>query len=231
MNPSISYTEFNSYETIYLSPANKKENDTIHIELKSNKIFLIHNWSALNKSSRLILEKGDIVEIAYEKGFPFFKINNKITKRLDVNLESELNLSFPIADCQFYPNNKRSRTSKEEKDYKTILKNYASDFANKLNPLVEKDEISKETFDNQASYVKYYFLNTDKETDFSKYKNDLKNEDLIWLKSYRYFLELYVKNEFKSNKTGNRDAELDPNDDENTFLKIEKSDLFSARAK
>ena len=97
------------------------------------------------------------------------------------------------------------------------------------------------------NYAKFYFLNTDKYTDFNKYKSDLKNEDLIWLKSYRYFLELYVKNEFKiktikkeikdfelktaNKKTKTRDVTMLSDDNEDAFLKIEKSDLFSARAK
>ena len=247
MNSPIYYTEFNSYETKYLSPENKEKNDTIRLEVKASKIFLIHNWTALAKSSRMLLEKGDIVEIDYDKGYPFFKITNRITKRLDLNLESELNLSFPMENYVFFQNNKRSRTSKEEKEYKIALKNYTSEFATKLSSLLEKGEITQETLDYQVNYVKYYSLNTDKDTDFSKYKNDLKDAKLIWLKSYRYFLELYVKNEFKIKtikkelkdvelKIGNknpkaRDIMMHSDDNEDAFLKIEKSDLFSARAK
>ena len=222
MNPPIYYSEFNRYETVYISPKNKEKNDTIRLEVKADKIFLIHNWNVLDKSSRAILEKGDIVEIDYHKGFPFLKITNRITKRLDFNLESELNLYFPIS-------------------------NYTEDFTDKIKPFLEKGEITQETFDNQVSYAKFYFLNTDKYTDFNKYKSDLKNEDLIWLKSYRYFLELYVKNEFKiktikkeikdfelkigNKKTKTRDVTMLSDDNEDAFLKIEKSDLFSARAK
>lgn len=247
MNSLINYTEFNRFENVYLSPENKEKNDTIHIELKADKIFLIHNWTSLDKNSRLILEKGDTVEIDYDKGYPFFKITNRITKRLDVNLESELNLSFPMENYVFFQNNKRSRTPKEEKEYKLALKNYTEVFTSKLKLLLEQDEITQETFGNQVNYVTYYALNTNKDTDFSRYKNDLKNENLIWLKSYRFFLELYVRNELNiktikkeikdfdlktaNNKTKTSDVTMLSDDNEDAFLKIEKSDLFSARGK
>ena len=247
MNSPINYTEYDRFENVYLSPENKEKNDTIRLEVKANKIFLIHNWTALDKSSRVILEKGDIVTIDYDKGYPFFKITNRTTKRLDLNLESELNLSFPMENYVFFQNNKRSRTSKELKEYEIALKNYTADFTSTLNLLLEQDEITQETFDNQVNYVNYYILNTSKDTKFSNYTKDLKNEHLVWLKSYRYFLELYAKKEFKINtikkeikdfelKTGNnktktKDVMMHSDDNEDGFLKIEKSDLFSARAK
>ena len=77
MNSPINYTEYDRFENVYLSPENKEKNDTIRLEVKANKIFLIHNWTALDKSSRVILEKGDIVTIDYDKGYPIFKITKR----------------------------------------------------------------------------------------------------------------------------------------------------------
>jgi hypothetical protein len=133
MNSPINYTELGRYETVYLSPQNKEKNDSIRLEVKAEKIFLLHNWTALDKNSRVILKKGDNVEIDYEKGFPYFKITNRITKELDVNVESKLKLSFPMENYVFFQNNKRSRTSKEEKEHKTQLKNHTTDITNKIN--------------------------------------------------------------------------------------------------
>ena len=247
MNSLINYSEHNSYRETYLSPNNKEKNDTIQLNIESDKIFLIHNWKELNKSSRVILHANDLVEIDYEKGFPNFKIQNRNVKPFDLNLEHQLNLSFPIDNFVFYQTNKRSRNSKEEKEYKTELASFIQSSKTALDELLNLDKISKETYDAQLNYITFYTLNTDTKTNFSDYKNNLQNEELIWLKSYRYFLELYVKNELKikkyekeikdfelktaNNKTKTKDVSIQYEDSENSFLQIEKSDLFSAKAK
>lgn len=247
MNSLINYSEHNSYRETYLSPNNKEKNDTIQLNIESDKIFLIHNWKELNKSSRVILYANDVVEIDYEKGFPNFKIQNRNVKPFDLNLEHQLNLSFPIDNFVFYQTNKRSRNSKEEKEYKTELANFIQSSKVALDELLNSDKISKETYDAQLNYITFYTLNTDTKTNFSDYKNKLQNEELIWLKSYRYFLELYVKNELKikkyekeikdfelktaNNKTKTKDVSIQYEDNENSFLQIEESDLFSTKSK
>jgi thiol-disulfide isomerase/thioredoxin len=247
MNSLINYSEYDSYRETYLSPNNKEKNDTIQLNIESDKIFLIHNWKELNKSSRVILHANDVVEIDYEKEFPHFKIQNRNVKPFDLNLEYQLNLSFPIDNFVFYQTNKRSRNSKEEKEYKTELASFIQSSKVALDELLNSDKISKETYDAQLNYITFYTLNTDTKTNFSDYKNNLQNEELIWLKSYRYFLELYVKNELKikkyekeikdfelktaNNKTKTKDVSIQYEDSENSFLQIEKSDLFSAKAK
>jgi thiol-disulfide isomerase/thioredoxin len=247
MNSLINYSEYNSYRETYLSPNNKEKNDTIQLNIESDKVFLIHNWKELNKSSRMILHANDVVEIDYEKGFPNFKIQNRAVKPFDLNLEHQLNLSFPIDNFVFFQTNKRSRNSKEEKEYKTELASFIQNSKTALDELLNLDKISKETYDAQLNYITFYTLNTDTKTNFSDFKNKLQNEELIWLKSYRYFLELYVKNELKikkyekeikdfelktvNNKTKTKDVSVQYEDNENSFLQIEKSDLFSAKAK
>lgn len=247
MNSLINYSEYNSYRETYLSPNNKEKNDTIQLNIESDKVFLIHNWKELNKSSRMILHANDVVEIDYEKGFPNFKIQNREVKPFDLNLEHQINLSFPIDNFVFFQTNKRSRNSKEEKEYKAELANFIQSSKATLDELLNSDKISPETYDSQLNYITFYSLNTDSKTNFSDYKNKLKNEELIWLKSYRYFLELYVKNEFKikkyekeikdfelktaNNKTKTKDVSVQYEDNENSFLQVEQSDLFSAKAK
>ena len=247
MNSSINYSEFNSYKDNYLSPSNKEKNDTINLNIESDKIFLIHYWNELNKSSRVIIYKNDIVEVDYEKGFPFFKILNREAKPFDFNLENELNLVFPIDNIVFFQNNKRSRNSKEEKEYKIELTDFIQNSKTKLEDALNSDKISKETFEAQLNYITFYKLNSDQKTNFSDYKKELLNDELIWLKPYRYFLELYVKNEFKiktykkeikdfelktaNNKTKTKDVSMQYDDHEDAFLQIEESNLFSKKAK
>ncbi|UGS20915.1 TlpA family protein disulfide reductase [Flavobacterium cyclinae] len=247
MNSLINYSEYNSYRETYLLPNNKEKNDTIQLNIESDKIFLIHNWKELNKSSRVILYANDIVEIDYENGFPNFNILNREVKSFDLNLEHELNLSFPIDNFGFFQTNKRSRNSKEEKEYKTELSNFIQNSKTKLEDALNSGKISKETFETQLNYITFYTLNTDTKTNFSDYKINLKKEELIWLKSYRYFLELYVKNEFKikkyekeikdfelktaNNKTKTKDVSMQYDDYEDGFKKIEESNLFSSKAK
>jgi hypothetical protein len=188
-----------------------------------------------------------MVEIDYENGYPNFKIANREVKPFDLNLEKQLNLSFPIDNYVFFQNNKRSRNSKEEKEYKTELANFIQNSKIALDELLNSEKISKETYDSQLNYITFYSLNTDTKTNFSDYQNNLKNEALIWIKSYRFFLELYVKNEFKikkyekeikdfelktaNNKTKTKDISMQYEDNENSFLQIEKSDLLSTKAK
>lgn len=247
MNSLINYSEYNSYRETYLLPNNREKNDTIQLNIESDKIFLIHNWKELNKSSRVILYANDIVEIDYENGFPNFNILNREVKSFDLNLEHELNLSFPIDNFGFFQTNKRSRNSKEEKEYKTELSNFIQNSKTKLEDALNSGKISKETFETQLNYITFYTLNTDTKTNFSDYKINLKKEELIWLKSYRYFLELYVKNEFKikkyekeikdfelktaNNKTKTKDVSMQYDDYEDGFIKIEESNLFSSKAK
>ena len=247
MNSLINYSEYNSYRETYLSPNNKEKSDTIRLNIESDKVFLIHNWKELNKSSRVILYANDVVEIDYEKGYPNFKIQNREVKPFDLNLEHQLNLSFPIDNFVFFQTNKRSRNSKEEKEYKAELANFIQSSKVALDELLNSDKMSQETYDSQLNYITFYSLNTDSKTNFSDYKNKLKNDELIWLKSYRYFLELYVKNEFKikkyskelkdvelktaNNKTKTRDISMQYEDNENSYLQVEESDLFSAKAK
>jgi thiol-disulfide isomerase/thioredoxin len=247
MNSLINYSEYNSFREKYLEMNNKDKNDTILLNIESDKIFLIHNWKELNKSSRVILHANDIVEINYDKGFPFFKILNREVKPFDFNLEYQLNLNFPIDNYVFFQSNKRSISSKEEKEYKTELENFIQNSKVALNGLLNSEQISKETYDSQLNYITFYSLNTDTKTNFSDYQNNLKNEELIWIKSYRYFLELYVKNEFKlkkyekeikdfelktaNNKTQTKDISLQYEDNENSFNLIEKSTIFSPKAK
>ena len=247
MNSLINYSEYNSYRETYLLPNNKEKNDTIQLNIESDKIFLIHNWKELNKSSRVILYANDIVEIDYENGFPNFNILNREVKSFDLNLEHELNLSFPIDNFGFFQTNKRSRNSKEEKEYKTELSNFIQNSKTKLEDALNSGKISNETFETQLNYITFYTLNTDTKTNFSDYKINLKKEELIWLKSYRYFLELYVKNEFKikkyekeikdfelktaNNKTKTKDVSMQYDDYEDGFIKIEESNLFSSKAK
>jgi hypothetical protein len=182
-----------------------------------------------------------------KKDFLISKFKTENVKPFDLNLEHQLNLSFPIDNFVFYQTNKRSRNSKEEKEYKTELASFIQSSKVALDELLNSDKISKETYDAQLNYITFYTLNTDTKTNFSDYKNNLQNEELIWLKSYRYFLELYVKNELKikkyekeikdfelktaNNKTKTKDVSIQYEDSENSFLQIEKSDLFSAKAK
>lgn len=247
MNSLVNYSEYNSYREKYLTINNKDKNDTLLLNITSDKIFLIHNWKELNKSSRVILYNNDVVEIDYDNGFPNFKIQNRVVKSFDINLESQLNLSFPIDNFVFFQTHKRSRTTQEEKAYRMELDQFIQKTKTALDELLIADKISRETYDIQLNYITFYTLNTDPKTNFSDYKSDLHKEELIWIKPYRYFLELYVKNEFKlktfekelkdfelktaKNKTQKKDISLQYEDNENSFNLIEKSTIFAAKAK
>ena len=80
------------------------------------------------------LYANDIIEIDNENGFPNFNILNREVKPFDLNLEHQLNLSFPIDNFVFFQNKNTSFFSVNK------LK-----ISNKNNPLILDDIIEIKT--------------------------------------------------------------------------------------
>jgi len=247
MNPFLNYSEFGQFKEVYLSPQNKEKDDIQTISIQSDKLFLIHYWQEFHKVSRVVVHKGDTLVVDYSKGYPEFSIPNRATKNSDLNLEQKENLHFPKDAFSFFQENKRPRTKNEKQVYEKELSELTANYKSKLEELLQADALSKEVYEAQMNYMNYYFLNSDSNTNFKSFTADLKNEELIWLKSYRYFLEQYVKSEFKvkqitreikdmpltnaKNKTKTHDLTIKNDDYEDVFLQIEASNLFSPKAK
>lgn len=247
MSTFLNYTEFGEFTEVHLSPQNKEKDDIQTIAIQSDKLFLVHYWQEFNKVSRAVVHKGDTLVVDYSKGYPEFSIPNRVTKVSDLNLEQNENLHFPAEGFQFFLENKRSRNKKELQAYEKELADLNANYTIRLNELFTSDQLSKDVYDGQRNYMKYYLLNAGPATNFKKHTTDLRNDELIWLKSYRYFLERYVQSEFKvkqitkelkdvtlttaKNKTKTQDLKIRKDDYEDTFLQVEASDLFASKAK
>ena len=247
MSSFLNYSEFGQFKEVHLSPKNKEKDDVQTIAIQSDKIFLIHYWQEFHKVSRAVVYKGDTLVVDYSKGYPEFSIPNRVTKVSDLNLEQNENLHFPMDSFQFFLENKRSRNKKELQEYEKELADVTANYTIRLNELFTANQLSKDAYEGQLNYMKFYLLNSDSNTSFKKHTADLKNEKLIWLKSYRYFLEKYVQSEFKvkqitkelkdvpltsaNNKTKTHDVKFKKDDYEDTFLQVEASNLFSPKAK
>lgn len=247
MSTFLNYSEFVQFKEVYLSPQNKEKDDIQTIAIQSDKLFLVHYWQELNKVSRAVVYKGDTLVVDYSKGYPEFSIPNRVTKVSDLNLEQNENLHFPAEGFQFFLENKRSRNKMELQAYEKELADLNANYTIRLNELFTADQLSKDVYDGQRNYMKYYLLNADPATNFKKHTADLRDDELIWLKSYRYFLERYVQSEFKvkqitkelkdvtlttaKNKTKTQDLKIRKDDYEDTFLQVEASDLFATKAK
>lgn len=247
MTTFLNYSEFGQFKEVYLSPQNKEKDDVQTVAIQSDKLFLIHYWQEFHKVSRVVVYKGDTLVVDYSKGYPEFSIPNRVTKGSDLNLEQNENLHFPMDSFQFFLENKRSRNKKELQAYEKELADFSVNYSSRLEQLYTSNQLSKDVYEGQRNYMNYYLLNTDSNTSFKKHTADLKSEELIWLKSYRYFLEKYVQSEFKvkqitkelkdvpliaaNNKTKTHDVKFKKDDYEDTFLQVEASNLFSPKAK
>jgi len=247
MTAFLNYSEFGQFKEVYLSPQNKEKDDVQMVAIQSDKLFLIHYWQEFQKVSRAVVYKGDTLVVDYSKGYPEFSIPNRVTKVSDLNLEQNENLHFPEDSFQFFLENKRSRNKKELQAYEKELADLSANYSSRLEELYTSKQLSKDVYEAQHNYMNYYFLNSDTNTNFKMHTADLKNEELIWLKSYRYFLEKYVQSEFKvkqitkefkdvtltsaNNKTKTHDVKFKKDDYEDTFLQVEASDLFAPKAK
>lgn len=225
---AIYYSEKNNFTIVELNPNNRLKNDTIVKMVASDKICLSH---AYNKTQKFLYEfqKGDTVVFDYEKGYPYSSVLNRKTLKSDNNFTADLKIEKPLEDFQFTVKNKRIRNESESNAYFKELNDYKNEVDKHLDFLLKENLISLSNYELYKASNKYFEINTNKNLLKSVTGNDLKRDDLLYLKTYRHFLNNYIIEKFNL-KTQFSSDPMSCNS-KIAFDSIVKSSLFSKRVK
>jgi thiol-disulfide isomerase/thioredoxin len=186
----VYYTEFEDFEIIELN-VNRNKTDTIVEKINKNKICLNHLF---DKTKRYIYEfkKGDTVVFDYVKNKPIVTIKNRKNLQYDNNFLHDISIDKPLDEIEFIIKNKRPRNKLENKDYLIKLEKYNFNLDKALDSILNKNLISNDIYELHKSSNKYYQFNTNKELMINVKANDLRKDNLIFLKTYRYFLSNFI---------------------------------------
>ena len=225
---AIYFTEENNFFDKELNPQNTTANDTIVMSITSSKVCLTHSFNSFQKYLFLI-QKGDTAVINYDKGYPHLDILNRKTLTFDNNFYSLSNIEKPLEEFEFFIKNKRMRNEIEKKLHLDELKSYTFKIDTKLDSLKSKNLISDSNWQLYKDYNKFYFFNLNKSFLNTINKEDLKRDNLLFIKTYRHFLNNYVVDRYGL-KTKFLDDPLSC-DGRKAFDLIQKDTVFSKRVK
>ncbi|WP_158626852.1 TlpA disulfide reductase family protein [Flavobacterium sp. GT3R68] len=228
LGSAIFYSEKNDFTIIELNPSNSVKNDTIVKKVNSDKICLSHRF---NKVQKFLYEfqKGDTVVFDYEKGYPYVSIINRKVLKYDNNFLADIKIEKPLEDFQFVLKNKRIRNGNENKIYFKELSNYRIKVEKFLDSIMNENLISPSIYEMYKASNKFSEINTDKTLLKSIVSDDLRRDDLLYLKSYRHFLNNYVVQKFHI-KTQFSNDPMTCNS-KIAFDSINRSALFSNKVK
>jgi thiol-disulfide isomerase/thioredoxin len=228
LGSDIYYTEENNFTTIELHPDNKNSNDTIVKSIVGNKICLSHIYK---KTQKFLYEfqKGDTVVFDYDKGYPYATVTNRKTLPFDNNFLADSTIEKPLDDFQFIARYKRIRNALENKAYFNDLDMYNLKVEKALDSLLKFKLLSQSNYEMHKASNKFFQINTNKKLLVSIKNDDLKKDNLLYLKTYRHFLNNYVVHKFKL-KTQFENDPMSCNS-KMAFDSIVKSSVFSNRIK
>lgn len=228
LGSTIYYSEENDFSSIELSPNNKMKSDTIVKKVVSNKICLSHTY---NKTQKFLYEfqKGDTIVFDYENGYPYASVINRKTLKFDTNFLNDIKIEKPLEDFQFIVKNKRIRNENESKTYFKDLNVYRVTISKSLDSLLKINQISQSIYELHKASNTFFEMNANKTLIKSASIEDLRRDDLLYLKTYRYFLENYAVEKFKL-KTQFSNNPMTCNS-KVAFDSIVKSSVFSKRVK
>lgn len=228
LGSTIYYSEKNDFTVIELTPKNKITSDTLVKKVISDKICLSHTY---NKTQKFLYEfqKGDTVVFDYEKGYPYVSVINRKALKFDNNFLADIKIKKPFEDFQFIIKNKRIRNENENKTYYKELDVYKAEIYKSLDSLLKENQISQSIYEMHKASNKFFVMNTNKAMLKSATNDDLKRDDLLYIKTYRHFLNNYVVERFKL-KTQFSGDPMTCNS-KIAFDSIVKSSIFSKRVK
>ncbi|WP_306353458.1 TlpA family protein disulfide reductase [Flavobacterium sp. '19STA2R22 D10 B1'] len=189
----IYFSENNNYLSNDLTINNTTKNDTIKLLSIKDKICLTHNFKGYT-TYIYEFQKGDTVVFDYSKNIPYAEILNRKVFKYDLNFQVDFNANKPLEDFEFLAKFKRIRNSSEKQNYLNELKDYSIKTTRILDSLFYKKLICKSVLDLHKGRIKYYELNLNKNlfNINSIQPSDLNNDNLLYLKTYRYFLDNFA---------------------------------------
>ncbi|WP_422090453.1 TlpA family protein disulfide reductase [Tenacibaculum ovolyticum] len=224
----IFYTEKGNFIVNELKVNNITTSDTITIPIIADRISLSHKYNKIRKEI-YEFQKGDTVVFNYNKGYPLASILNRKTLKYDNNFISNLKLKKPLNIFEFMIKNRRLRSKNEKEIYLVELNKYTTLSNIFLDSIFKKGLISKGNYTMYKGYNHFFQINTNPNLLKGIKEKDLKKDELLYIKTYRYFLNKYAIFKFKL-KTEFTNDPMSCNS-KIAFDSIEKSSIFSKRVK
>jgi len=191
---NLSYTETESFISKELA-IDWNKSDTIRIAPNTNSINLVFNYSgekSFAESFFYLFRKGDTVVFDYSRGIPHATLRNRQVKKHDLNFYADAGLVRPLEDLQFYIKNKRMRTAAEKQENVIAEKQFFIAIGQKLDSVRSRDLISEEVFQLHKNRFKFLDINLNQKDLQSVAAGNLRHDNLLYLGTYRYFLEKYI---------------------------------------
>jgi len=223
----IFYTNERTHEKIFLEPHNINKTDTLAI--KTNTSLVINHRYHFYYDSSYKVNVGDTIVFNYPNDAPYVSILNS-TKKNDYNVEVDYNLSHAVykGAVEFYDeHDKRFRTQEEKTAYRNVLKKNIIEKEETLDSLYALKKLSHDyySFLKTTIHYKNKIIHSDYNTD----ETELKNDSLLFIQSYRHFLNSFTFKHFdiSYSKKGYQNIP----DYLTLYDSIEKSTLFSTKIK
>ncbi|MET2983633.1 TlpA family protein disulfide reductase [Aureibaculum conchae] len=226
---NIYYSQFYDFKSIILNVDNEAE-DTLFLPLTASKICLA--YIQFPQSNYYIFHKGDTVIFDHNRdNRPHVKIANRKILKHDFNFEKKMKFEKPLDAFEFYRKFKIKRTKNEKDQYERDLVKYNYKFNEFLDSLRFNNLISDDIYFLNKGRNKYLNINLmkDKINFDSIDKKSLKEDELLYLKTYRYFLENYVL--YKYALKNRKEKSLFSKNYEVVFDSIKNNPNFSNRTR
>lgn len=189
----IFYSKANDFRTDFIYP--KGTYDTVVLHGIESKLVLTHVFN-LWVNYIYEFQKGDTVKFDYKNGLPRVSLFNKRTVlKHDLNFEDDFkSIQKPLEPAVFNIVNKRPRTVEELKSYGKEQNDYFIAKEAKLDELLHKNLISPNIYALHKARNRYLRINLNKaDFDFASVpESDLTQDNLLPIKTYKYFLENYI---------------------------------------
>ncbi|WP_081909370.1 TlpA disulfide reductase family protein [Flavobacterium sp. ASV13] len=224
INP-IYISEQGDFKRSELIINNKSKTDTISRSVKGDLICMTYIYDS-PKTYYYLFQKGDTIIFDYENGVPKATIFGRKTKEFDCNFEVSFKIQKPLDDFEFFDQNKRMRNELESKKHKTEIHDYTVKIHATLDSLFAKDLISKNVMKLYKEHTKYYEINVNKELLSKISADDLKQDDLLYMRGYQFFLDNYITKKIKETNTKSQ-----PDNPKIAFDYVLKSKVFSVIVK
>ncbi|ESU23182.1 hypothetical protein FEDK69T_13340 [Flavobacterium enshiense DK69] len=202
----IYYSKANDFRTDFVYPKNSK--DTVLVNEIESKMILTHVFD-LGLNYVYEFQKGDTVKFDYKNGLPRVSLLNKRTVlKYDLNFEDDFkSINRPSEPFVFSMVNKRPRTKEENLIYEKELSDYFVARDNKLDELLDSKLISLSIYTVHKARNRFLRINLNK-ANFafaSVPESDLIHDNLLSVKTYKYFLENYIIEKYNVRKLNDFD--------------------------
>lgn len=242
--PYVYIKDIVKMKDVYINVDNEKNNFIYRYSPMDEPVFLYHGLEKLEEVTFLKLKKGDIVEVSYTEGYPFFTILNRETKPFDVNFYTQTKLYFMFTHHLLSNLNKKSFEGNNDNKFHEYIENHRIKLTSTIDSLKNLSLISNDVAD---LYYKngIFGIKRLKNENLKECEKDLLSDELIGLYWFDAFLIQYLEKDMgvtfankEDLKTRVVNGKLIKSDNDNEtenykvlFEKVENSTLFSPKIK